>query len=318
MAHSILFKQCGGDHMTRGRSHVIDRIVVHYTSTLASARNNAIYFSRNERQGSSAHYFVDDISDEIYQSVDEDDTAWHAGNWGMNCRSVGIEVVSAGEEYSEVEVGKLAWLVGVLMGRYGIGPEGVIRHYDVTGKICPAPYIEAGRWAALKARICGGGGSALPAGGGGPAAPSGDVGELARRVIAGEFGNGDARRAALGSRYAEVQAEVNRILGGGSSGSGGASGGGSADVDGLARRVIAGEFGNGDERKRRLGANYAAVQARVNEILDGGDSGSSGGIDVDALARAVIRGDYGNGDERRRRLGANYAAVQRRVNERLS
>lgn len=247
MAHSILFKQCGGDHMTRGRSHVIDRIVVHYTSTLASARNNAIYFSRNERQGSSAHYFVDDISDEIYQSVDEDDTAWHAGNWGMNCRSVGIEVVSAGEEYSEVEVGKLAWLVGVLMGRYGIGPEGVIRHYDVTGKICPAPYIEAGRWAALKARICGGGGSALPAGGGGPAAPSGDVGELARRVIAGEFGNGDARRAALGSRYAEVQAEVNRILGGGSSGSGGASGGGSADVDGLARRVIAGEFGNGDE-----------------------------------------------------------------------
>lgn len=318
MAHSILFKQCGGDHMTRGRSHVIDRIVVHYTSTLASARNNAIYFSRNERQGSSAHYFVDDISDEIYQSVDEDDTAWHAGNWGMNCRSVGIEVVSAGEEYSEVEVGKLAWLVGVLMGRYGIGPEGVIRHYDVTGKICPAPYIEAGRWAALKARICGGGGSALPAGGGGPAAPSGDVGELARRVIAGEFGNGDARWAALGSRYAEVQAEVNRILGGGSSGSGGASGGGSADVDGLARRVIAGEFGNGDERKRRLGANYAAVQARVNEILDGGDSGSSGGIDVDALARAVIRGDYGNGDERRRRLGANYAAVQRRVNEMLS
>ena len=315
MAHSILFKQCGGDHMTRGRSHVIDRIVVHYTSTLASARNNAIYFSRNERQGSSAHYFVDDISDEIYQSVDEADTAWHAGNWGMNCRSVGIEVVSAGEDYSEVEVGKLAWLVGVLMGRYGIGPEGVIRHYDVTGKICPAPYIEAGRWAALKARICGGG-SALPAGGGGSAAPGGDVGELARRVIAGEFGNGDARRAALGSRYAEVQAEVNGILGGGSSGGSGASGG--VDVDGLARRVIAGEFGNGDERRRRLGADYAAVQTRVNEILGGGGSGSSGSVDVDALARAVIRGDYGNGDERRRRLGANYAAVQRRVNEMLS
>ncbi len=319
MAHSILFKQCGGDHMTRGRSHAIDRIVVHYTATLASARNNAIYFSRNERQGSSAHYFVDDISDEIYQSVDEGDTAWHAGNWGMNCRSVGIEVVSAGEDYSEVEVGKLAWLVGVLMRKYGIGASGVIRHYDVTGKICPAPYIEAGRWAALKARICGGGGSALPAGGGSATAGlSGDVSELARRVIAGEFGNGDERRAGLGSRYAEVQAEVNRILGGGSYGGGSASDGGSTDVDGLARRVIAGEFGNGDERKRRLGTDYAAVQARVNEILGGGGSGSSGGVDVDALARAVIRGDYGNGEERRRRLGANYAAVQRRVNELLS
>ncbi len=148
MGHSILFKQCGSDRMTRRRSHAIDRIVIHYTATLTSARNNAIYFSRNERQGSSAHYFVGDITDEIYQSVAEGDTAWHAGNWLMNCRSVGIEVVSAGEDYSEVEAGKLAWLVQTLMKRYGISEGGVIRHYDVTGKICPAPYIAAGRRAA--------------------------------------------------------------------------------------------------------------------------------------------------------------------------
>ena len=44
MGHSILFKQCGSDHMTCGRSHAIDRIVIHYTAILASARNNAIYF----------------------------------------------------------------------------------------------------------------------------------------------------------------------------------------------------------------------------------------------------------------------------------
>lgn len=97
-------------------------------------------------------------------------------------------------------------------------------------------------------------------------APSGDVSELAARVIAGEFGNGDARVAALGSRYDVVQAKVNRILSGGSSS-------GSYDVDALARRVIAGEFGNGDERKRCLGSKYSAVQDRVNEIL--GTSGTS-------------------------------------------
>ena len=109
MGHSILFKQCGSDRMTRRRSHAIDRIVIRYTATLASARNNAIYCSHNERQGSSARYFVGDITDEIYQSVAEGDTAWHAGNWLMNCRSVGIEAVSASEDYSEVEAGKLAW-----------------------------------------------------------------------------------------------------------------------------------------------------------------------------------------------------------------
>lgn len=312
MAYSILFKQCGSDHMTRGRSRAIDRIVVHYTGTTASARNNATYFSRNESQGASAHYFVDDITPEIYQSVAEGDTAWHAGNWDMNCRAIGIEVVSAGEDYSGTEITKLAWLVQKLMAKYGIGASGVIRHYDVTGKLCPAPYVAASKWAALKARITGG--AAIPSDGE-TSAPSGTVAELSRRVIAGEFGNGDARRAALGSRYDEVQAEVNRILGGGS-GENAAQAPGADDLDDLARRVIAGEFGNGAARKAALGDRYAEVQARVNKMLGAdGSGGASEDADIDALARAVIRGDYGNGAERKRRLGALYDAVQARVNE---
>jgi LysM repeat protein len=50
-------------------------------------------------------------------------------------------------------------------------------------------------------------------------APSvtGDVDQLARDVIAGKHGNGDARRKALGDRYNEVQARVNEILKGGNS-----------------------------------------------------------------------------------------------------
>ena len=316
MAYSTLFKQCGSDHMTRGRTRVIDRIVVHYTGTTASARNNATYFSRNENQGASAHYFVDDITPEIYQSVAEGDTAWHAGNWDMNCRSIGIEVVSAGEDFSEVEIAKLTWLVQKLMAKYGIGASGVIRHYDVTGKLCPAPYVDAGKWAALKARITGGGSGVAAGGGGGGTAPSGSVTELAQAVIRGDYGNGDARRAALGSRYDEVQAEVNRILGGGSV-SGSSSGGSGVDIEALAQAVIRGDYGNGDARRVALGANYDAVQARVNEILGvgGSSSGSSGGADIEALAQAVIRGDYGNGEERRRRLGSLYDAVQARVNE---
>ncbi len=91
----------------------------------------------------------------------------------------------------------------------------------------------------------------------------------------------------------------------------------SGDVAGLARRVIAGEFGNGDERRRRLGANYDVVQRRVNEIL-GAAGTSSTSIDVDAMARTVVRGDRGNGSERRRRLGSYYSIVQARVNEMLS
>lgn len=86
----------------------------------------------------------------------------------------------------------------------------------------------------------------------------------------------------------------------------------SANIDQLARRVIAGDFGNGSERKATLGINYNAVQARVNEILAGN------AIDINALANAVLRGEYGNGEERKKKLGSNYEAVQAEVNRRLS
>ena len=139
---------------------------------------------------------------------------------------------------------------------------------------------------------------------------------LLERKYPDEFGKAERQRAALGSRYDEVQAEVNRILAGGS-GEDAAQAPGADDLDDLARRVIAGEFGNGAAREAALGDRYAEVQARVNEILGAGGSsgGSSGDVDIDSLARAVIRGDYGNGAERKRRLGALYDAVQARVNE---
>ena len=56
------------------------------------------------------------------------------------------------------------------------------------------------------------------------------------------------------------------MLGCGSSGGSSGSSCG-VDIDALARAVINGDYGNGEERKRRLGANYAAVQRRVNEML---------------------------------------------------
>ena len=316
MADVAEFIQCDSRNYTAGRQgNRISKIVVHYTGTEASAHNNLLYFSRSSA-GASAHYFID-RDGALRQSVSEGDTAWHAGHWGTNLCSVGIEVVSGGSDFTEAQIETLAALVAEIRSRCGIGADNVIRHYDVTGKLCPAPYVDGGKWAALHARICGGNVS----GGGsysGGSSVEGDTADLARRVINGEFGNGDARKAALGDRYSEVQAEVNRILsGGGESGSGGSSQ--PVDIDDLARRVINGEFGNGDDRRNALGSNYDAVQARVNEMLGcGGSSGSSGGVDIESLAWAVINGDYGNGEERCQRLGANYDAVQRRVNEILS
>jgi len=89
----------------------------------------------------------------------------------------------------------------------------------------------------------------------------------------------------------------------------------SLNIDTIAREVIRGAWGNGDDRRRRLAAaghDPAAVQRRVNELLQGTTQS------VDAIAREVIAGRWGNGAERVRRLTANGhdpQAVQARVNE---
>ena len=89
----------------------------------------------------------------------------------------------------------------------------------------------------------------------------------------------------------------------------------------LAKEVIQGKWGNGQERKDRLkaaGYSYSDVQAEVNALM--GAKKTPGTKTVDEIAREVIRGDWGNGAERKQRLtsaGYDYSAVQNRVNELL-
>ena len=87
-----------------------------------------------------------------------------------------------------------------------------------------------------------------------PTAPQGSTLELADRLMRNEFGSGDARRAALGSRYDEVQGFINHID--------------QASVDTLVAEVMAGKYGNGPVRERVLGKRYKAVQDKINGVSE--------------------------------------------------
>lgn len=97
--------------------------------------------------------------------------------------------------------------------------------------------------------------------------------------------------------------------------------GGDKSVEELADEVIAGNWGNGSERRESLinaGYDYDAVQNCVNEKL--GADGSAPSKSIDEIANEVIRGDWGNGEDRKQRLasaGYDYRTVQNRVNELL-
>lgn len=137
------------------RGSKIRYIVIHYTANDGdTAQGNGRYFASNEHLGASAHWFVDE-TDRVL-SVPENFVAWHCGGAMYNhpeCRnsnSVGVELCSrrdgAGEFYFTPEtVANAQGLVRELMEKYDVPAERVIRHYDVTGKICPAPFVGAGK-----------------------------------------------------------------------------------------------------------------------------------------------------------------------------
>ena len=79
---------------------------------------------------------------------------------------------------------------------------------------------------------------------------------LVKETLAGNYGNGDQRKASLGNQYQAVMAVIN-----------GKATASQKTVDQLAQEVIAGKHGNGEDRKKSLGIQYEAVQKRVTELL---------------------------------------------------
>lgn len=100
-----------------------------------------------------------------------------------------------------------------------------------------------------------------------PTAAKKSVDELANEVILGRWGNGQERKdklTAAGYDYSAVQERVNEILSAKSPQSPLKS------IDEIAREVILGKWGDGDERVKRLtaaGYDYEEVQKRVNQAL---------------------------------------------------
>ena len=155
------FVSCDPSNYRAGRTQPVRYIVMHYTANNGdTAKNNCDYYHRVGGLQASAHYFCDEHG--VMQSVREGDTAWHCGArayWHPECRngnSIGIEMCSRkradGSYYIKPEtVANAAALAREIMQRYGIDTEHVVRHYDVTGKRCPMPWVDdPAQWTAFK------------------------------------------------------------------------------------------------------------------------------------------------------------------------
>jgi len=153
----------------KGRPAIIKYIVVHYTANDGDTdEGNGKYFNGYYR-GASAHYFVDE--DSVTQVVKDSDVAWHCNdtqkytNGGAtfkrlcnNNNSLGIELCSdkIGSEYIlTADTQKNAQeLIKGLMSEHNVLIDNVIRHFDVSGKICPEPFVaHPEQWVAFKSKL---------------------------------------------------------------------------------------------------------------------------------------------------------------------
>ncbi|MCD7716793.1 MAG: amidase [Lachnospiraceae bacterium] len=184
-----IIKKTSTHNTTASPGRTIKYIVIHYTagdsSEKGTAADTAEYFASTANQA-SADYIVDDGTIVQYNPDPENRYCWHSGGRKLstkggslhgeakNANSIGIEICSTNStgkvpsandrtwSFTDAAISKAVELTRYLIEQYSIDADHVIRHYDVTGKLCPgiigwnAESGDESQWEAFQAAIASG------------------------------------------------------------------------------------------------------------------------------------------------------------------
>ena len=132
----------------------VNNIVIHYVGNPgSSAMDNRNYFEslKDSRERSASSHFVIGLEGEIVQCIPLSEVAY-ATKW-RNSDTISIECChpDADGKFNEYTYGSLVRLSAFLCMQFHIDPQGILRHYDVTEKLCPLYYVEhPDAWQQLK------------------------------------------------------------------------------------------------------------------------------------------------------------------------
>lgn len=119
----------------------INNIVIHYVGNAGTtAQNNRDYFD-NESTKVSSHFIVG-LDGEIIQCVPLSERS--AASNDRNKDTISIETCHPTQtgEFSKETYDSLVKLTAYLCYEFDLTQDDVIRHYDITGKVCPKYYVE--------------------------------------------------------------------------------------------------------------------------------------------------------------------------------
>lgn len=321
------------NNYTVGRSEKnIEIITIHHMAGILTAEECGKLFQDETRKASS-HYGIGKDG-EVGLYVDEENTAYTNGDFDSNSIAVTIEtsnsVVSDDYPVSDEVLKVLIKLVADIAKRNNLGTlvkgENLTWHKMHAETSCPGAYLLSKMdYIVEEANKINNEATSepepVPVPTPEPVSPvlkSNE--EIANEVIKGNWGNGNDRKAKLtdaGYDYSAIQKIVNEKLLGSTP-----TEKPKKSNEELAQEVIRGNWGNGEERKKKLteaGYNFSEIQTIVNNKL-GVNSSSSNKKSNDELADEVIRGNWGNGEERKNKLtgaGYDYGTIQKIVNNKL-
>lgn len=134
------------------------------------------YFSDPTKQVYSGCHYCIGIDGQVYQFADADRAVWHAGSksytqWALNKYEkwttpnagrtpnwafIGVELCHPDKtgRFTEATLQSATALANQLMLDYNLSVSDMVRHYDMTGKLCPKYFVENRQaWAGFKRRL---------------------------------------------------------------------------------------------------------------------------------------------------------------------
>ena len=123
----------------------VNGIVIHYTATPgATAIANRNYFEnlKDTHTTKASSHFVVGLEGEIVQCIPTAEIAYASND--RNSDTISIECCYKNEDgsFEQATYDSVIRLTAWLCEKFGLTSEDVIRHYDVTGKLCPLYYVE--------------------------------------------------------------------------------------------------------------------------------------------------------------------------------
>lgn len=123
----------------------VNGIVIHYTANpMTGAMDNRNYFDglKDSHLTYASSHFVVGLHGDIIQCIPTSEISYASND--RNSDTISIEVCHPDEtgKFNDETYDALVWLTGWLCEYLEVEPEGIIRHYDVTGKVCPKYFVE--------------------------------------------------------------------------------------------------------------------------------------------------------------------------------